>query len=143
MPREGMSISVPDGQRSFFVPDGRRSRSLLDRWRSFPVPREQTSISAMDEGMSPHVAVANAEHPAAGRPAQITFWEDGPTTRRDYRMLEVSAKGTRARGRHSASAGTASGPPPCGAVDSDDVLRLPPPSRCEKGGALGGGSSRA
>ncbi|XP_046761978.1 coiled-coil domain-containing protein 81-like [Gallus gallus] len=44
------------------------------------------------EGMSSHVAVANAGRPAAVKRAKIQFWEDGPATQRDYKMPEVTAK---------------------------------------------------
>ncbi|XP_042687218.1 coiled-coil domain-containing protein 81-like, partial [Centrocercus urophasianus] len=39
------------------------------------------------------MAVANVEHPACAKQAEIKFWEDGPATPRGYRMPEVTAKG--------------------------------------------------
>ncbi|XP_065586451.1 coiled-coil domain-containing protein 81-like [Cyrtonyx montezumae] len=44
--------------------------------------------------MSSPKAVANAEQPACVKRTEIKFWEDGPRTERDYRMPEVTAKGT-------------------------------------------------
>ncbi|XP_021237620.1 coiled-coil domain-containing protein 81-like isoform X2 [Numida meleagris] len=42
--------------------------------------------------MSSHTAVASAEHPAGMKRTKINFWKDGPTTERDYKMPEVTAK---------------------------------------------------
>ena len=66
--------------------------------------REQMHL----EGMSSHVAVANVGRPAAVKRAKIQFWEDGPATQRDYKMPEVTAKGTQVHCQHRSRAASKS-----------------------------------